>query len=68
MHSHNYRDPEVFEGKTVLCLGGGASGKDIVLDLEPTASKVILILIIIPLPHTKKDPNFYFLIICPDDL
>ena len=40
LHSHDYRDPEEFEGKVVFCLGGGKSGQDIALDLLPHAEKV----------------------------
>ncbi|XP_036366120.1 flavin-containing monooxygenase FMO GS-OX-like 2 isoform X1 [Octopus sinensis] len=42
LHSHDYRVPEVFKGKTVLCLGGGASGIDIAMDLTSQAKKVFL--------------------------
>jgi cation diffusion facilitator CzcD-associated flavoprotein CzcO len=40
MHSHNYRVPEAFKGKRVICLGANASGQDICLDLAPHADTV----------------------------
>lgn len=43
MHSHDYRQPEPFEGKTILCLGAGASGIDIAIDLSSVARKVSFI-------------------------
>lgn len=42
MHSHDYRQPEPFEGKTILCLGAGASGIDIAIDLSSVARKIYL--------------------------
>ncbi|KAK7114068.1 uncharacterized protein [Littorina saxatilis] len=42
MHSHDYRHPEHFEGKTVLCLGAAASGMDISIDMSSYAEKVYL--------------------------
>lgn len=42
MHSHDYRSPKSFTGKTILCLGAGASGIDIALDLSTVAKKVYL--------------------------
>ncbi len=42
MHSHNYREPEVFTGKRVACLGAGSSGQDISLDIARCAEKVNL--------------------------
>ena len=40
MHSHNYRTPEHFQNKTVLCLGAAASGQDICIDLSAAANMV----------------------------
>jgi len=42
MHSHDYRDPEMFAGKTVGILGAAASGMDISLEIATTATKVYL--------------------------
>lgn len=42
IHSHYYRDPEQFKGKTVLVLGFGPSGRDIALELSTTCPKVHL--------------------------
>lgn len=41
IHSHNYRDPEAFRGKTVACLGAGSSGQDITLDVARCAKQVL---------------------------
>ena len=40
MHSHNYRAPESFDNKTVVCLGAASSGQDISIDLS-TAAKMV---------------------------
>ena len=40
MHSHDYRHPEHFRGKTVLCLGAAASGMDISIDISAYANQV----------------------------
>ena len=40
LHSHDYRHPEDFSGKRVLCLGAGLSGRDIAMDLAPHADQV----------------------------
>lgn len=40
MHSHDYRTPESFSGKTILTIGAGPSGVDITLDLSSTAKHV----------------------------
>ena len=40
MHSHDYRLPQPFQGKTVLALGAGPSGIDIAIELAPYATKV----------------------------
>jgi thioredoxin reductase len=42
MHSHSYREPELFSGKTVLTMGAGASGQDITLEISKKAKKVYL--------------------------
>ncbi|EJD40489.1 FAD/NAD(P)-binding domain-containing protein [Auricularia subglabra TFB-10046 SS5] len=42
MHSIYYRGPDEFSGKRVLVVGSGASGRDAVLQLEPTAAKVYM--------------------------
>lgn len=40
IHSHSYRFPETYSGKTVVCLGAAASGQDISLDIASGAKKV----------------------------
>ncbi|GAB6032687.1 flavin-dependent monooxygenas [Chamberlinius hualienensis] len=42
VHSHNYRVPDKYKGKNVLCIGAGSSGVDIVLDVAPLANQVVL--------------------------
>lgn len=42
MHSHHYRSPEMFAGKTIVLVGAGASGIDISLDLCNQAQIVYL--------------------------
>lgn len=42
IHSHSYRKPEDFSGKTVLILGAGASGTDIGLDLTNHVTRIYL--------------------------
>lgn len=42
MHSHDYRKPEAFEGRTVVILGAAASGTDIGLEVATCAKKVYL--------------------------
>jgi cation diffusion facilitator CzcD-associated flavoprotein CzcO len=42
MHSHDYRHPGLFEGKSVIVLGAAASGLDIGLEVASTAKKVYL--------------------------
>ncbi|XP_034193607.2 uncharacterized protein LOC117610392 [Osmia lignaria lignaria] len=42
IHSHSYRKPEDFSGKTVLILGAGASGTDIGIDLAKHIVRVYL--------------------------
>ena len=42
IHSHDYRTPEQYLGETVLILGGGASGKDICIELSQFAAQVYL--------------------------
>ena len=41
-HSHNYRDPESFRGKTVVVLGAMASGEDLSREIAGVAKEVIL--------------------------
>ena len=42
MHSVEYDDPSIFAGKTVLCVGGRASGSDLAREISHHASKVYL--------------------------
>ena len=42
MHSHDYRHPEVFQGKHLVIFGGGPSGRDICLDVANCAEKVYI--------------------------
>jgi len=42
IHSHDYRVPEVYQGESVLILGGGASGTDICIELSKHAGQVYL--------------------------
>jgi len=42
IHSHDYRSPEKFDQKSVLILGGGASGTDICVELSKHAKHVYL--------------------------
>lgn len=42
LHSHAYRKPEEFTGKTVLILGAASSGIDIGIDLSDHAIRVYL--------------------------
>lgn len=42
IHSHDYRVPEVYQGKTVLMVGGMTSGLDITRELHQFAKEVIL--------------------------
>lgn len=42
MHSHSYRCPEPFSGKSVVVLGAGNSGVDICQELARSKAKVIL--------------------------
>lgn len=42
VHSHSYRKPENFSGKSVLILGAAASGVDIALDLANHAIRIYL--------------------------
>lgn len=42
LHSHDYRVPEIFKGKTVVVLGAGPSGMDLALEISGTAKRVIL--------------------------
>ena len=42
MHSYAYRDPAAFKDETVLVVGAGGSGRDIVFDIASEASQVYL--------------------------
>ncbi|XP_033648047.1 flavin-containing monooxygenase FMO GS-OX-like 4 [Asterias rubens] len=42
LHSHDYRHPEDFNGKTLLMLGAGNSGRDIAMNLCPNVKKIYL--------------------------
>ena len=42
LHSHDYRHPEIFQGKRVVILGAGPSGQDLCLDVSKCADKVYL--------------------------
>tara|TARA_R110002072_G_scaffold1369_2_gene11198 strand:- start:3538 stop:4767 length:1230 start_codon:yes stop_codon:yes gene_type:complete len=41
LHSHNYRQPEIFKGQRVAVFGTGASGADIVRELATEAKEVL---------------------------
>lgn len=49
LHSHDYRVPEIFEGKTVVVIGAGPSGMDLALEIASKAGKVFL-------SHHNRDP------------
>ncbi len=42
LHSIEYDDPKIFEDKTVLCIGGRASGSDLAREISHYANKVYL--------------------------
>lgn len=42
MHSHEYRVPDPYKNDTVLIIGAGPSGKDIMLEVATKAKHVIL--------------------------
>lgn len=42
MHSHDYRNPEKYYGKTVIILGAGPSGIDIGIEITGHAAHVYL--------------------------
>ncbi|KAK6185960.1 hypothetical protein SNE40_008086 [Patella caerulea] len=42
IHSHLYRDAETMRNKRVVCLGAGASGQDIAIEISSTAKMVFL--------------------------
>lgn len=42
IHSHRYREPEAYKNQSVLVVGSGQSGRDIVLDLSTWARQVYL--------------------------
>ncbi|KAF2366274.1 Flavin monooxygenase-like [Trinorchestia longiramus] len=57
LHSHSYRDPSDYAGKTVVVLGASSSGIDISIELSAVAQKVYLCHNLpIPLP-AKMPPN-----------
>lgn len=41
MHSHDYRQPEQYADKTVLIIGSGPSGRDIMYEIAPKAKSVL---------------------------
>lgn len=41
MHSHDYRRPEQFQDETILIIGSGPSGRDILYEIAPKAKRVI---------------------------
>lgn len=41
MHSHDYRRPDQYENETVLIIGAGPSGKDIIYEVAAKAKQVI---------------------------
>lgn len=45
VHSHEYRQPESFQDKTVLCLGAGQSGQDIALEMTPYARQASIYIV-----------------------
>ncbi|XP_029652737.1 flavin-containing monooxygenase FMO GS-OX-like 2 isoform X2 [Octopus sinensis] len=42
LHSHDYRSPEQFSGKIIVCVGAKSSGIDIGIELSSVAKKVFL--------------------------
>lgn len=42
MHSHDYRRPDQYEDETVLIVGAGPSGRDIVYEVATKAKRVIM--------------------------
>ncbi len=54
LHSAHYRDPEPFSGKTVLVVGGGNSGAQIMAEVAPVARALWV---------TTEEPEFL-----PDDV
>ena len=57
MHSVAYDDPKEFSGKTVLCVGGRASGSDLAREISFFASKVYLSDTTCPKPTTINSSN-----------
>ena len=55
IHSHNYRQPEDLRGESVIIVGGGASGTDIMLEVSGEASTVLLSHNNPPLPSILPD-------------
>ena len=52
MHSYAYRDPAAFKDETVLVVGAGGSGRDIVLDIASEASQVYFSHRLPPIPSS----------------
>ena len=46
MHSIYFREPEEFTGKTILVVGAGASGADIVIQCNGHAKKVSITFVV----------------------
>ena len=42
MHSHNYRQPDIFQGRRLVILGAASSGQDICLEVAKCADMVYL--------------------------
>lgn len=40
LHSHDYRKPDPFEGKSVVVIGAGPSGMDLTLEISSVAKQV----------------------------
>ena len=40
LHSHDYREPDMFKDRSVLVLGAGPSGTDIAIEISPLVKKV----------------------------
>lgn len=57
VHSHDYRVPETYEGKTVVVMGAGRSGIDIAVEIASKAKKVFLSHHNIKLINTKFPDN-----------
>jgi len=40
LHSHDYREPDIFKDRSVLVLGAGPSGTDIAIEISPLVKQV----------------------------